>query len=218
MGAMLEHLPEALGHALRDRRAGLDKLVFNACGLRAGLGTITVTSLAFADHAPIPQRYTADDEGLSPPLAWHGIPPGAGSLLLIVEDADAPTSAPLVHAIVVDIPAQAGSLHEGALASPGHDGEEDVHAGRNSYLRAGWIPPDPPRGHGQHRYAFQLFALRPGAAFTDKPGRDEVVEAIQEHGMAGGLLVGTYARPDGSVQSPSAQPGLVADPAPPIPD
>ncbi len=201
---MLEHLPEALGHALRDRRAGLDTLVFNRCGMRAGLGTIQVNSLAFADHAPIPARYTADGEGVSPPLEWHGLPPGAGSLVLVVEDADAPMAEPLVHAIVVDIPPEDGSLHEGALASPGHEGE-DVHAGRNSYLRAGWIPPDPPRGHGQHRYAFQLFALAGGGdAFSSKPGRDEVLAAIRERGIAAGMLVGTYARPDGSVRDGEA--------------
>ena len=197
---MLEKLPEALGHALRDRRAGLDKLVFNTCGMRSGLGMIKVTSLAFADHAPIPQRYTADGEGLSPPIDWTGVPAGAASLVLIVEDADAPKSDPLVHAIVVDIPPQDGSMHEGALKSPGHAGEDDVHSGRNSYFMAGWIPPDPPRGHGQHRYAFQLFALGPGGKpFSGKPTRGEVLKAIQERGLAGGLLVGTYARRDGSI-------------------
>jgi Raf kinase inhibitor-like YbhB/YbcL family protein len=201
---MLEHLPEALGHALRDRRAGLDKLVFNKCGMRAGLGTITVTSLSFADHAPIPERFTADGEGTSPPLEWHGIPSGAASLVLIVEDADAPTSDPLVHAIVVDIPPHEGSMHDGALASPGHDGA-DVHAGRNSYLRAGWIPPDPPRGHGVHRYAFQMFALKEGVVFKGTPGRDDVLKAIQEFGIAGGMLVGTYERPDGSVKDDQQQ-------------
>jgi Raf kinase inhibitor-like YbhB/YbcL family protein len=201
---MLEHLPEALGHALRDRRAGLDKLVFNRCGMRAGLGTVQVSSLAFADHAPIPERYTADGEGHSPPVEWHGIPAGASSLVLIVEDADAPKSDPLVHAIVVDIPPQDGSLHEGALSSPGHEGEE-VHAGRNSYFGSGWIPPDPPRGHGQHRYAFQLFALKDGEAFSGKPSRSEVLKAIEERGIAGGMLVGTYERPDGSIKSGEAK-------------
>jgi len=209
---MLEHLPEVLGHALRDRRAGLDTLVFNRCGMRTGLGTLQVNSLAFADHAPIPERYTADGDGLSPPLEWHGIPQGAASLVLVVEDADAPMAEPLVHAIVVDIPPQGGCLHEGALASPGHDGQ-DVHAGRNSYLRAGWIPPDPPRGHGQHRYAFQLFALSPGGqAFSSKPGREEVLHAIQQRGIAAGMLVGTYERPDGTIKEGQARAAGVALP------
>lgn len=195
---MLEKLPELVGHALRDRRAGLAKLVFNRCGLRGGHGTLQVSSLAFADHAPIPARYTADGEGESPPVQWQGIPAGAASLVLVVEDADAPMSEPLVHAIVVDLPGGDGGLPEAAIKSAGHEGQH-VHEGRNSYLRAGWLPPDPPPGHGEHRYAFQLFALGPGEPFQGKPGRDDVLQAIQERGLASGLLIGTYARPDGSV-------------------
>jgi len=202
---MLEKLPEVVGHVLRDRRAGLDKLVFNRCGLRAGHGTLQVTSLAFADHAPIPARYTADGEGVSPPVAWLGVTSGAASLVLIVEDADAPTAEPLVHAIVVDLPAEDGNLPEAAIGRSGEEGE-DVHEGRNSFLRAGWLPPDPPPGHGEHRYAFQLFALGPGEPFTGTPGRDDVLEAIQQRGIASGLLVGTYARPDGSIKVGAARP------------
>jgi Raf kinase inhibitor-like YbhB/YbcL family protein len=201
---MLEKLPDVVGHVLRDRRAGLEKLVFNRSGLRTGQGALQVSSLAFADHARIPERYTADGEGVSPPLSWSGVPPNAASLLLIVEDADAPTAEPLVHAIVVDLPAEDGSLPEAAIRSSGHDGQH-VHEGRNSYLRAGWLPPDPPPGHGEHRYAFQLFALGAGGPFDGTPGRDDVLAAIQQRGIASGLLVGTYERPDGSIKVGGAQ-------------
>jgi len=202
---MLEKLPGAVGHALRDRRAGLDKLVFNRCGLRAGHGTLQVGSLAFADHAPIPARYTADGEGVSPPLHWSGIPPEADSLVLLVEDADAPTSDPLVHAVVVDLAPEDGSLSEGALHSPHHEGSE-VHEGRNSFLRTGWLPPDPPPGHGPHRYAFQLYALAAGEPFRSTPGRSDVLAAVQARALASGLLIGTYERPDGTIRLPEAAP------------
>lgn len=190
---MLEKVPGPLGHALRDARAGLEKVVFNRCGLRVGHGSITVGSLAFADHAPIPARYTADGEGVSPPLHWSGVPAEAASLLLIVEDADAPTPEPLVHAIVVDLPPQDAALHEGELRSPHHEGG-GAHEGRNSFLRTGWLAPDPPPGHGTHRYVFQVFALAAGEAFPDKPGRSDVLRAVQERGLASGLLIGTYER------------------------
>ena len=88
---MLEKLPDVVGHALRGQRAGLDKTAFQAVDLRAGMGALMVSSLAFVDHAPIPARYTADGSGLSPPLQWTGVPSDAASLALIVEDADAPT-------------------------------------------------------------------------------------------------------------------------------
>jgi Raf kinase inhibitor-like YbhB/YbcL family protein len=201
---MLEKLPDALGHALRGQRAGLDKIAFQAVDLRAGMASIIVTSLAFVDHGPIPARYTADGAGVSPPLQWHGAPSNAGSLALIVEDADAPTPQPLVHAIAVDLVVGDGSgaLAEDALSGKGADAAE-LHLGRNSYLQTGWLPPDPPPGHGVHRYAFQLFALARGAAFVGTPGRDALLEAIREHGLASGCLIGSYERPDTSIKSPA---------------
>jgi hypothetical protein len=93
--AVLEKLPDAIGHALRSQRAGLEKIAFQAIDLRTGMAQIAVTSLAFADHAPIPARYTADGAGESPPLQWSGAPSGAASLVLIVEDGDTPTPQPL---------------------------------------------------------------------------------------------------------------------------
>ena len=197
---MLEKLPDAIGHALRGQRAGLDQIAYQSIDLRAGMAQITVTSLAFADHAPIPARYTADGQGVSPPLQWSGVPAGAAALVVIVEDADAPTPHPLVHAIVVDLAPADGALAEGALPSKDHEGS-DVRVGRNSYLQAAWLPPDPPPGHGVHRYAFQLFALA-GGSFDGTPGRDAVLEAIREHGLASGCLIGTYERPDGSIKAP----------------
>lgn len=197
--AMLEHLPDTVGHALRDQRAGLDKIAFNQVDLRQGAGALQVASLAFTDHGPIPSDYTADGVGLSPPLQWTGVPPQAASVLLIVEDADAPTPQPLVHAIVVDLEGADGALAAGALPSPGHDAEADVTPGRNSMLRARWLPPDPPPGHGPHRYVFQVFALEEGAALRGTPGRGAVLEALRDHGLAGGYMIGIYERPDGSI-------------------
>ena len=129
------------------------------------------------------------------------MPPDAASLALIVEDADAPTPQPLVHAIVVDLDGADGALAEGALPSADNEGS-GLHVGRNSYLQAAWLPPDPPPGHGVHRYAFQLFALTAGATFDGTPGRDAVLAAIKEHGLASGCLIGTYERPDGSIKAP----------------
>lgn len=209
---MLEKLPDAIGHALSGVRAGLDEIAFNTLGLREGMASITVTSLAFADHAPLPARYTADGEGLSPPLQWADVPPGAVSLVLMVEDADSPTPNPLVHAIAVGLPTGDGALPEAALA--GDADETGIHIGRNSYLQAAWLPPDPPPGHGVHRYAFQLFALNAAPEFSSTPGRDEVMDMLRAHAIASGLLIGTCERPDGSIKigetAPAAPVGPVA--------
>lgn len=190
---MLGKLPEAIGHALQGQRAGLEKLLFNRIDLRRGTALIEVASLAFADHAPIPMQYTADGEGTSPPLSWRGVPQNAVSLVLIVEDADSPTPEPLVHAIAVNIDPGQDGFAEGDLREECSHGLP-VDLGRNSYLRQAWLPPDPPPGHGVHRYAFQVFALGAGPHFSHAPGRDELANAIREHALASGCLIGTYER------------------------
>jgi phosphatidylethanolamine-binding protein (PEBP) family uncharacterized protein len=57
------------------------------------------------------------------------------------------------------------------------------------------LPPDPPRGHGEHRYVFQVFALTPGPSFSSAPGRREFIEVILNRTLAVGCLIGTYERP-----------------------
>jgi Raf kinase inhibitor-like YbhB/YbcL family protein len=199
---MLEKLPPALGHLLEGQRAGLEKVVVNAVDLREGTGRIKLTSPAFADHAPMPSRFTADGEGISPPLDWRDIPTAATSLALIVEDADSPTPAPLVHAIAVDIDRRRKQLLEGELQATEHGRNTALALGRNSYLTQAWLPPDPPPGHGPHRYVFQLFALvdeggtedEPPRAFSSAPGRNELVEVLRERAVASGWLIGVYSR------------------------
>ena len=69
-----------------------------------------------------------------------------------------------------------------------------LRLGKNSFLKSEWLPPDPPPGHGQHRYVFQIFALRTAPAFGGQPGRGEVIDHTREHGIAKAVLIGTYQR------------------------
>ena len=198
---MLEHIPAWLGHAMSGLRAGVDKLAILQLG--ENFATLDLTSPAFAHENRLPPRFTADGEGVSPPLVWSAPPAGTERLVLIVEDADAPTPQPLVHAIVWGLDADAGRLAEGAIVADGpvtgfaDEGDDAAgrDVGRNSYLREGWLPPDPPSGHGEHRYAFQLFAIGAGAGDPGAtPGRSAVIAAITGHVLAAGLLIGTYSR------------------------
>jgi Raf kinase inhibitor-like YbhB/YbcL family protein len=190
---MLEMLPESIGHALINQRAGMENVVYNLLHRERRTQRLQLHSPAFAFNARIPARFTADGEGISPPLVWEGIPSGADSLALIVEDADAPTPHPLVHAIVVDLGVEDESLQEGALNSEHHRGV-GLHTGRNSFLKHAWLPPDPPPGHGEHRYVFQLFALCAGPLLSQFCGRGEFIEAVLNRAIAVGCLIGTYER------------------------
>jgi len=191
---MLEKLPAGIGRILRGARPGLSELVFNDDALAEVDDTLVVTSPAFADGEPLPARFTADGDGVSPPLRWAGVPEGTAEVVLLIEDADSPTPNPLVHAIVWRLPAEDGGLEEGAMPE-----ETKVIGtpamGVNSFLRVGYLPPDPPPGHGAHRYAFQVFALRlPLTIETAAPGRTELVEALQISAIARGMLIGSYER------------------------
>jgi Raf kinase inhibitor-like YbhB/YbcL family protein len=189
---MLEKIPESLGASLHNQRAGIENTVYHRLG-RPTLPRIEVRSPAFTPGSAIPIEYTADGIGYSPPLAWVGVPQSTASIVMIVEDADSPTPHPLVHAIVVNMGVDDAELEEGALNSPDHEGV-GLQAGRNSFLKQSWLPPDPPPGHGTHHYVFQVFALHSGTPFSNVPGRQELFEAVTARAIAGGYLIGTYSR------------------------
>jgi Raf kinase inhibitor-like YbhB/YbcL family protein len=208
---MLEKLPEAIGHALERQRAGIEKILFHGDRRAEETGRIEVTSAAFAPGGPLPRRVTADGAGVSPPLSWRNIPAEATALALIVEDADSPTPEPLVHAIVVDIDPREVGLAEGIFSGPPAVAPEKL--GRNSYLTLGWLPPDPPPGHGVHRYAFQVFALAASEPLSKSPGRRELAAAIHKHSLGRGCLIGTYQR-EIPVRAVEDTEGAFADAAP----
>lgn len=190
---MLEKLPRAIGHALSGLRPGFDKIASLQEDFASVPDAVVLTSAAFPDGAAIPVRYTDDGDGVSPPLEWTGVPPGTVSLALLIEDCDSPTPSPLVHAICWNLPGRDGGLAEDALPSDASP-DEEAAMGKNSFLGAEYLPPDPPPGHGPHRYAFQLFALDAVPDFDGSPGRGAFLTAIKGRVLARGLLVGTYER------------------------
>lgn len=194
---MLERLPSRIGRMLRGVRAHESELVFHHAALEAVPAVIHVTSPEFPDHGRLPGRYTADGQGLSPPLAWSGVPAGAASLVILVEDADSSTPLPLVHAIEWGLAGADGELSAGALPRSGQQLPARTLMGRNSFLTVGYLPPDPPSGHGTHRYAFEVFALDWSLRFDTglAPGRGRVVKWLVGHAIAKGMLIGLYGRP-----------------------
>jgi len=189
---MLEKIPAGVGYSLRSLRAGYDRIVSETRDFVSLRSTIPLESSAFADHGAIPARYTQDGEGISPPLNWRLSLVNVASLTLIVEDPDAPSPKPLVHLLACGFPPNSSGLPEGQFSRS--RGDPDNMLGRNSFLSAAWLPPGPPRGHGPHRYVFQLFALNRRLAFDGHPGRSEVIRTMKGHVLAKGILVGTYER------------------------
>ena len=145
---------------------------------------LELTSPAFDDGEPIPEKHTADGEGSSPELRWNYLPDGTRTLALIVHDPDAP-SGDFVHWLAWNIDPEPGGLEEGAPA-PGQ--------GTHGFGGRGWTAPSPPEGHGPHRYFFHLYALDTDLDLEQGAVREQFEQAIEGHVLAEAQLMGTYER------------------------
>jgi len=109
-----------------------------------------LTARAFIEGGAIPREYTCDGDNVSPALSWTGIPAGASSLVLLVDDPDAKD---FVHWIVLDLSVTPTGVLPRAL-----DGVKTLpRQGRNDFGNIGWGGPCPPSG--THQYRFTLYAL-----------------------------------------------------------
>jgi Raf kinase inhibitor-like YbhB/YbcL family protein len=152
--------------------------------------TFQLTSSAFGDGEPIPVRYSADGENLSPPLQWSDPPEGTRTFSLIVEDPDAPMTT-WVHWVLFNLPADLRELPAGA--GNGSSPPPGAQAGRNSRRRHTYDGPSPP--WGTHRYYFRLSALDVELSLPDGPTKANVLQNIEGHVLAEAVLMGTYSRP-----------------------
>ncbi|RLB58040.1 MAG: YbhB/YbcL family Raf kinase inhibitor-like protein [Deltaproteobacteria bacterium] len=154
---------------------------------------LTLRSPAFSSGGEIPRRFTCQGANVSPPLAWSGVPAGTKSLVLIVEDPDAPDPRrpKLVwkHWLLYDIPPSATGLPEGVAAGKLPPG---TRQGLNSWKKTGYGGPCPPLG--RHRYFHRLFALDKVLGDLQKPDRGKLAAAMQGHILARAELVGTYQK------------------------
>lgn len=159
-------------------------------------------SSAFATRQAIPVRYTGEGADESPPLNWAGVPSAAKSLVLIVDDPDAPSpkhpaKEPWVHWVLFNIPVAISDLpaaiaRERQLRSLG-----DAEQGRNSWPddHLGYRGPMPPPGSGPHRYRFQLYALDTRLSLTmSAPTKQDVLHVMHGHVLDEAQLIGVYER------------------------
>jgi hypothetical protein len=143
--------------------------------------TLTVTSSAFEDGGAIPAKYACDGENINPELEISGVPAEAESLLLIMDDPDAPMGT-FTHWVVWNI-SVASQIEENSI--PGVEG-------KNSVNQASYTGPCPPSG--THRYFFRIYALDIELDLESGSGREFVEDAMNGHVLACGELMGTYSR------------------------
>lgn len=142
---------------------------------------LIIKSDVFESNKLIPFKYTCDGEDVNPPLTIEGIPEGTKSLVLIVDDPDAPMGT-WDHWIVWNIP-PTGKIEENTV--PGVEGMNDFR--KHSY--GGPCPPS-----GTHRYFFKVYALDTKLTLNPNSRKKDVEKAMKDHVLAKGELVGLYRR------------------------
>ncbi len=146
--------------------------------------SIQIASTAFIEGEKIPRTYTCDDQNVSPPLTWTGVPTGTFSLALIMDDPDAP-SGTWVHWVLYNLPADTTSLEQ-SKTGLGVDGNNDFN-------KLGFGGPCPPRG-SDHRYFIKLYALDTKLDLKPGASKAQVESAMRGHILAQGQLMGRYSR------------------------
>jgi Raf kinase inhibitor-like YbhB/YbcL family protein len=157
-----------------------------SAGLPPAPDKIKLSSPAFAAGATIPKQFTCDGQDVSPPLRWSGVPSGAHSLALIVEDPDAPGGT-FVHWTLYEIDAGLSAISQGK-APPG------AVQGENSFGKSGYGGPCPPKGDKPHRYMFGLYALSASPALSAGAKPDVVIAALKRTASVRGVLSAKYGR------------------------
>lgn len=155
--------------------------------------SMNLSSTAFDANSNIPASCTCDGNDVSPPLSWSGIPPNAKSLVLIVDDPDAPDPAApkmtWVHWVLYNIPVAASGLPQAVTA---RDLPSGTREGLNDWKRSGYGGPCPPVG--RHRYFHKLYALDVILPDLGKPSKAALEKAMQGHVLDQTELIGLYRR------------------------
>ena len=149
----------------------------------AGGAKMKIISSAFQQGGNIPSKFSCDGANTSPPLQISDVPPEAKSLVLIVDDPDAPSGL-FTHWAVWNISPQSSTIPEGSTP-------KGVQ-GTNDFGKSGYGGPCPPSG--AHRYYFKIFALDRELDLPSGAKRSQLDAAMKGHVVAQGELMGRYAR------------------------
>lgn len=142
-----------------------------------------ISSKAFNNNGHIPPKYTCQGENINPPLTIEQIPSNAKSLVLVLDDPDAPNGS-FIHWLLWNIPIERKiDIQENSVPS-------GAEVGKNSLGTIGYTGPCPPSG--THHYIFQVYAVDILLEIKEKT-KDEVLDKIQSHILDKAVLTGTFS-------------------------
>jgi Raf kinase inhibitor-like YbhB/YbcL family protein len=153
--------------------------------MKINLGTLSIGSSAFEHGTRMPDVYSANGAGVSPPLSWSGVPAGTRSFALIAHDPDAPLTSGFTHWVLYGIPAGVREIPEG--------GGTEYVPGCNGMGQPGWAPAAPPAGHQTHYYYFHLYALGGDTELPAGLSAQELLQRIDADVLEQARVVGSYS-------------------------
>ena len=162
--------------------------------------TISVTSSAFDHHGMVPEANSAYGDNVSIDLSWTDLPEGTQQLALICDDPIVVEigmmEQPFVHWVMYNIPASASGLPAGlpSDATLEMNGLEGAVNGLNGLRRSGYFGPRPPANGQLHAYHFRVYALDDALNLEPGLGKAELLDAMEGHVLATGMLMGHYER------------------------
>lgn len=134
-------------------------------------------SSVFQEGEKIPEMYTCDGKNINPSLNIENVPENSESLVIILEDPDAPGGT-FTHWVAFNI--KETQIHQ--------DFSSEV--GMNDFGSVGYGGPCPPEG--THRYVFKVYSLDKTLSFQNPPDKQDVLNKMEGHVLATGELMGRY--------------------------
>ena len=165
-----------------------DDEFLNAIAHLVKIGVISVDIpmkiiLPFEEGSAIPKEFTCDGDDLSPPLHFVNVPEATKSLVLIVDDPDAPLGT-FVHWLVWNISPEDLRFEKGE--------EIPYPQGITGFGTAGYGGPCPPSG--THRYFFKLYALDTLLELDPSADVNMLERALEGHIISEAKTMGVYSR------------------------
>ena len=148
-------------------------------------GNLSASSSAFKHGERMPDAYSNNGAGVSPPISWSDVPEATTSFAVVCHDMDAPLIDGFTHWVVYGIPADVRELPEG--------GGDEYTQGVNSLGKPGWFPASPSPGHGTHFYHFHVYAIGNNLELEPGLGTRDLLEKIDPDVINQARVVGTYS-------------------------
>jgi len=156
---------------------------------RTAMAALRMSSPAFGHDDPLPARFTADGDDVSPPLTWSGVPEGTKELVIICDDPDADEGV-FTHWVVYGLAPDTEELPEGVPDDAVIDEPVALLQGLNEYGDIGYRGPEPDEDAGPHRLFFRLYALDAELDLSPGATRPELRRATKGHVLESTELVG----------------------------